>query len=454
MDEMNVSNSASTSTSAVPSRLVTDNTTESSCIDIEVDVELNPIQSVESPFPSRASTSFDGFDGGDSVSAQGIEGEDSVFAQGFDGEDSVSAQLSPLLPFYPTENVATPRMSQYRINWLRIIKFLVGVTVIIIVGIIATFVFMTKRGKTSLECKIKYTVSKDGKSDFTTVSEAVKASPSFSAHKVCIFIQAGEYREMVKIGKEKINLVLIGEGIGKTTISSNKSIEGSVPTWSPAPLRIRGKRFLAQDLSILNKAKSGSAVNNWAEYSVFFRCKLEAANATLFINGDRQFYHSCQLYGRNNLVLGYARAFFQKCVFLIEKSYAKEKIVFSIQSPHYLAYRQGLVFHLCAFCVDDKFQSSSESVFLGSSLGRYAFFVVMQSYLDASIGGYFLDTALPNNTFCAIFGNRGRGANMANMPPFVRLLDDVKASELSLRGFLGGDNWIPPGVEYDLDLLK
>ncbi|KAK6148387.1 hypothetical protein DH2020_019299 [Rehmannia glutinosa] len=420
MDEVNISQSASPSTS---------------CIDIEVDVELSPIHSLApppfvptSPFPSRASADI----------------------EDFDSQNSISAQLSPLLAFTPSENIV-----QQRINWLRVIKVLVGVTLIIIIGLLATLYFITKRGKTNLGCKINFTVSKDGKSNFTTVSEAVEASPNYSPHKVCIFIHTGEYHEMVKIGDEKINLVLMGEGIGNTTIVSNASIDEHVTTLPLATLRINGKEFLAQDFTIINTAKYGVAVENWADHSVFFRCKLEGRNATLRVRGKEQFYRSCQMYGKSNLVSGFAHAFFQKCEFFSENSYPKEKIVFSSQSSPLSTYKSVFVFHLCAFHVTDKFLNSSKIAFLGGSFGNYASIVIMQSHLDASITGYFCGTSPPNTTYYAIFGNIKHGASMNGVPPFVHTLGDVQAaSEFSMRVFLGGGNWIPPGVEYDLDLAS
>lgn len=38
---------------------------------------------------------------------------------------------------------------------------------------------------------------------------------------MCIFIEVGEYNESVTIGHEKTNLILVSEGIRKTTIISN-----------------------------------------------------------------------------------------------------------------------------------------------------------------------------------------------------------------------------------------
>ncbi|KAL6497444.1 hypothetical protein OROGR_029373 [Orobanche gracilis] len=455
MDEVNAYQSTSSSTSAIASEMVSNSTTETSCVDIEVDVELNPIQSVESPFPSRESSSFDGFDGGQSVSTQGFDREDSVFAHGFDVEDAVPDPFSPLLPFYPTENFAAPGVLQRSINWPRVITILAGVTIIIMVGLISTVVFMNKRGKTNFECKIRFTVSKDGTSNFTAVSEAVKAAPSYSKQRVCIFVKAGEYHEIVKIGKEKNNLVLMGEGIGKTKISSNASSYRHVVPFPAATLSIDDIEFLAQDLTITNTAKHGVAVENWADRSVFFRCKLEGTNATLHVKGHRQFYRSCHLYGKSNLVFGYAHAFFQNCEFFSEKSYPNEKIVFSSQSNPMRTFKSVFIFHFCAFHVANKSLNSSETTFLGSSLGNDAIFVVMQSYIDASIGGYFLSTSAPKTSDYFMFGNEGHGATMENIPPFVHVLNDVnEASKYSLRVFQGGGNWIPPEVEHDLDLHK
>lgn len=70
-------------------------------------------------------------------------------------------------------------------------------------------------------CNITMSVSKNGTSNFRTISEAVKASPNNCPLKVCIFIGEGEYHERVVIGHEKINLILIGEGAENTSIISN-----------------------------------------------------------------------------------------------------------------------------------------------------------------------------------------------------------------------------------------
>ncbi|KAK6148472.1 hypothetical protein DH2020_019384 [Rehmannia glutinosa] len=348
--------------------------------------------------------------------------------------------------------------AQRRIQWRRVVKVVVFSSMIILIGVLATLYFTSKRGKTSQtkpECEVNITVSKDRQSNFTTISEAVEASPSYSPYRVCISVGSGEYHEMVNIGDDKTNIILMGEGIGRTIISSNATREEPDSPSPLATLWINGKGFLARDLTVVNTAKYGVAVKNWAKNSVFFRCRLQGVDATLSIRAQNQFYRSCQLYGGNNSISGIARAFFQKCEFRSEKSYPEEKIVFSSLSTPLLTFESRFVFHLCSFYVD-KFQNNrSETTFIGSSLGKRASFVIMQSYLDASVSGYFLDTSPPNSiTYFAIFGNVGSGAT-ANIPPFIHVLDEVEASsKYSLRVFLGRDDWVPPRVEYDLDLIK
>ncbi|OAY83957.1 putative pectinesterase/pectinesterase inhibitor 45 [Ananas comosus] len=74
------------------------------------------------------------------------------------------------------------------------------------------------------------TVANDGNGNFTTISAAVQAAPSFSSEKYVIYIKAGVYQENVIVDVTKKNIVLLGDGADKTMISSNRSVDGGVPT--------------------------------------------------------------------------------------------------------------------------------------------------------------------------------------------------------------------------------
>lgn len=208
MDQANLSSSIVPSSSATASPLVSD---DPSYIDIEVDVEVPVVQSPElEQVPSLASV--------DSLDAE--------------GPHSMSVDASSHVSF-PVVDVD---FMQHVVNWPRVIKLLGIFTTITILIVLVVVVVVPRRTRTMHECKISFSVSKDGKSDFRTVSEAVEAAPTYSPSKVCILIRMGEYHEMVEIGPQKANLVFIGEGIQKTIITSNASFDGASGDWPASTL--------------------------------------------------------------------------------------------------------------------------------------------------------------------------------------------------------------------------
>lgn len=215
-----------------------------------------------------------------------------------------------------------------------------------------------------------------------------------------------------------------------------------------------GDNFVAQDLTVRSTSPYGVAVKNKAENSNFFRCRFEGNNATVHIKAGIQFYRDCQFYGKNYLVYGYARAYFQKCQFLSKKSFADENTVFFSQSSRVVDHRAGFVFHLCDFDLIGRYANNSKTAFLGGSSGDHTFVAIIQSYVDPSLAGYLFGIPT-DSTYYAIFRNSGLDSTAENVPSFVHLLQNVQdASRYSLRNFLDGGKYIAKGVEYDLDLVK
>ncbi|GFZ19384.1 plant invertase/pectin methylesterase inhibitor superfamily [Actinidia rufa] len=67
-------------------------------------------------------------------------------------------------------------------------------------------------------------VAKDGSGNFTTVGAAVAAAKNSSAARFVIYIKEGAYFEYVEVDKKKTNLMLVGDGIGRTWIKGNRSV--------------------------------------------------------------------------------------------------------------------------------------------------------------------------------------------------------------------------------------
>ncbi|KAJ8621251.1 hypothetical protein MRB53_029780 [Persea americana] len=78
------------------------------------------------------------------------------------------------------------------------------------------------------------TVAADGSGNFTSVMDAVTAAPDNIVRRYVIYIKRGVYKENVEIKKKKWNLMMIGDGMGVTVISGNRSFIDGWTTYRSA----------------------------------------------------------------------------------------------------------------------------------------------------------------------------------------------------------------------------
>lgn len=79
-------------------------------------------------------------------------------------------------------------------------------------------------------------VARDGSGEFTTIRKAVSAAPDLSKKSYVIKINAGTYRENVVISREKMNIILIGDGMNSTIITSSRNLADGFSTFDSATL--------------------------------------------------------------------------------------------------------------------------------------------------------------------------------------------------------------------------
>ncbi|KAI3798508.1 hypothetical protein L1987_33785 [Smallanthus sonchifolius] len=73
--------------------------------------------------------------------------------------------------------------------------------------------------------KADVTVCKGGGCDYATVQEAVDAAPDWGyGRRFVVWVKEGFYEETVRIGIEKQNVVVLGDGMGKTVISGSLNV--------------------------------------------------------------------------------------------------------------------------------------------------------------------------------------------------------------------------------------
>ncbi|KAI9198825.1 hypothetical protein LWI28_022683 [Acer negundo] len=129
------------------------------------------------------------------------------------------------------------------------------------------------------------TVALDGTGDYRSIVEAVGHIPNNSDTFFYIYIKAGIYNENVYVGGEKRNIVMSGDGIGKTIIQSSRSNSSGFGIGVSAALNIESQLFLAKDMSILNSAghEGGQAValRTTGNHIASLRCSIEGVSGHL-----------------------------------------------------------------------------------------------------------------------------------------------------------------------------
>ncbi|XP_057793107.1 pectinesterase/pectinesterase inhibitor PPE8B-like [Salvia miltiorrhiza] len=77
-------------------------------------------------------------------------------------------------------------------------------------------------------------VAKDGSGKYSRIWDAIQAAPRWSKKRFVIYVKSGMYHENVKVGADKWNVMMIGDGMDKTIVYSNLSNGGGQSTWESA----------------------------------------------------------------------------------------------------------------------------------------------------------------------------------------------------------------------------
>ncbi|CAD6242056.1 unnamed protein product [Miscanthus lutarioriparius] len=175
-------------------------------------------------------------------------------------------------------------------------------------------------------------VALDGSGTHTSINEAIAAvtaevgteasggrGAGVSTRRKVIHVKAGRYEESVSISYQQANVMLVGDGEGKTIIDGDRSVDGGYTTWSSATVAAMGAGFIpiAKGVSILNSAGPGQgqavALLVSGDRSVVYQCEVKGHQDTLFAHSNRQFYADTDVSGTVDFIFGNAAAVLQRC---------------------------------------------------------------------------------------------------------------------------------------------
>ncbi|KAF2320998.1 hypothetical protein GH714_032526 [Hevea brasiliensis] len=278
------------------------------------------------------------------------------------------------------------------------------------------------------------TVTKDGNAgSYKTVQEAVNAaSDNQASQKFVVYIKAGVYNEIVRIPLQKKNVVLLGDGMGKTVITGSLTVNGSgISTYNTATVGVLGDGFMASGITFQNTAgpptHQAVAFRSNSDLSYIENCEFLGNQDTLYAHSLRQFYKSCRIQGNVDFIFGNSAAVFQDCQILVsprqqtpEKGENNAVTAHSRSDP---AQSTGFVFLNCSINGTAEYMAlynrnpTVHKNYLGRPWKEYSRVVCINSFFEALITAdgwmpWSGDFAL-NTLYYGEYNNSGPGSNLS-----------------------------------------
>ncbi|CAN8286722.1 unnamed protein product [Cochlearia groenlandica] len=306
-------------------------------------------------------------------------------------------------------------------------------------------------------------VAADGSGGYRTVGEALLAFKTFvsSSGRTVIYIKTGVYQENVEITKKQKNVMLVGDGKGKTVITGDRSNGTGYRTFCTATVAVKGDGFIACNLTIRNtagpKMNQAVALRVGSDKSVVYRCSIEGYQDTLYTHSKKQFYRESEIFGTVDFIFGNAAVVFQSCNITAVKPLPGHKNIVTAQGRSSWRCNSGISIQNCRITAESE-------TYLGRPWRNYSRTVVMESFLDGWIhrlgwypwsGGFGLETL-----FYGEFRNSGPGSSVlgrVNWTGYHSVLTVTEAERFTVAALICGDSWLPStGVSFEsgLGLVK
>lgn len=233
-----------------------------------------------------------------------------------------------------------------------------------------------------------------------------------------------------------------------------------------------GDSFTGIRLGIRNTAgvekQQALALRVKGDKAIFFNCRIEGNQDTLFAQAYRQFYRSCVISGTVDFIMGDAAAVFQRCVILVRRPRAGQPAVVTAHARRDHQQTTGFVIHRSQIVADEQLVAGSSDggepatkAYLGRPWKDFARTVVMESVIEGFVHGQgYMPWEGKENLGTAFFGefaNTGEGANVTGRKDMLgfHVMSKDKALQFTVGHFLHGAEWIPEsGTPVSLDLLS
>ncbi|KAJ7956584.1 Pectinesterase [Quillaja saponaria] len=300
--------------------------------------------------------------------------------------------------------------------------------------------------------KANLVVAKDGSGRFKTVQAAIDlAARRRGTGRFVIYVKKGIYRENIEVDKNNNNIMLVGDGLGYTIITSSRSVQGGSTTYNSATAGIDGLYFIARGITFRNTAGplKGQAValRSASDLSVFYRCAFQGYQDTLIVHSQRQFYRECNIYGTIDFIFGNAA-----CAIYVRRPLKGQANVVTAQARNDPFQNTGISNHNSQIRAanDLKPVVRAFKTYLGRPWMQYSRTVVMKTYLDSLVSALGWDQWLKTDfavktVYYGESKNFGPGSSTrlrVRWPGFHIITSPNVASHFTVNSLLAGPTWL------------
>ncbi|KAH7352639.1 hypothetical protein KP509_19G055400 [Ceratopteris richardii] len=299
-------------------------------------------------------------------------------------------------------------------------------------------------------------VAQDGSGNYKSVTEALNNVPKGRSSRYTIYIKKGEYNEYLNIPKGMNLLTLIGDGMGQTIITGDKSFSQGVTTYKTATVAISGPNFIARKITFRNTAGAENhqavALRVNSDQAVFDSCSFEGYQDTLYALANRQFYTGCTISGTVDFIFGNAIAVFQDCNVLGRLPLQTQRNTFTAQGRKVSSDPSGYSFQKCTVGAAPDLQSPPYPIesYFGRPWKAYSRTVFMQCTIQQVInpaGWLPWDATNPftDTLYYGEYQNTGAGADTSKRVAWKGVhpnMSPEEASAFTVNSFISGPSWI------------
>ncbi|KAL8531012.1 hypothetical protein ACS0TY_007863 [Phlomoides rotata] len=312
------------------------------------------------------------------------------------------------------------------------------------------------------QTKFDLIVAKDGSGNFTTINAALSVAPNNSNTRFVIYIKTGAYFEYIEVVRKKMNIMFLGDGIGRTLVKGNRSVVDGWTTFQSSTVAVVGNGFIAKGITFENYAGPSKhqavALRSGADFSAFYNCSFVAYQDTLYVHSLRQFYRECDVYGTVDFIFGNAAVVFQNSNLYARRPDPNQQNIFTAQGRDDPNQNTGISILNCkiAAAADLLPVLSQFRTYLGRPWKQYSRTVFMYSKMEEVVnprgflewnGTFALDTL-----YYGEYMNRGPGSNTTARVKWLgyRVINNsAEASQFTVANFIQGNQWLPTtGVPF------